>query len=328
MPMRMLRGLLIYITVLLGWLLLFLYGAAGLLFRGPYPAVRALAVTTMLETSAAKFVPSLFLSDAQIEEILAGNTVVQREAVTDSSLVHTAPGAQAPADLQLLDVQGPTYKGKLLVVRDPARLYVGAPQGFGLEEGGMRVEEMVRRDGAAAGINGGGFEDINGVGDGGTPLGIVIQNGQLTYGEPQDFSMVIGFDCDNTLVVGRMTAQQALERGIRDALSFAAPALIVNGEPADIVGTGGGLNPRSAIGQCADGTVLLLAIDGRQSHSLGAGFRDIIDIMLAHGAVNAANLDGGSSTLLVYEDKIVNVCASLYGSRKMPTAFLVRQVTP
>ena len=46
--------------------------------------------------------------------------------------------------------------------------------------------------------------------------------------------------------------------------------------------------------------------------------------MLQYGAVNAANLDGGSSTLMIYENEPVNYCASLYGSREIPTSFLVR----
>ena len=98
----------------------------------------------------------------------------------------------------------------------------------------------------------------------------------------------------------------------------------IDGAVAPVAGTGGGLNPRTAIGQRADGAVLLLVIDGRQSHSLGASYKDCQDVMLQYGAVNAANLDGGSSTLMIYENEPVNYCASLYGSREIPTSFLVR----
>ena len=165
--------------------------------------------------------------------------------------------------------------------------------------------------------------DENGVGDGGSPIGLVISGGVMMNGYPSLVSEVIGFDRDNRLVVGNMSAQEALDRGIRDAVNF-GPILVVNGEPAQISGSGGGLNPRTAIGQREDGAVLLLVIDGRQSHSLGASYKDLIEIMLEFGAVNAANLDGGSSSLMVYEDEIITTCASLYGSRKIPTAFLVR----
>lgn len=318
----------ICLGIMLFWGLFFLVGAAAVVFRGPSPAARDLAVSTLMETSAAKFVVRLFLSEEEIGAILAKNAVVVSDVVTDSELVHI-PDAKDRFNLDAItveDVAGPTFKGKMMIVNDPARLYVGTPAAFGLESGGLRVEEMVRRDGAAAGINAGGFEDENGVGNGGTPLGIVIQNGALTFGDPAAYTIVIGFDRENKLVVGSMTGAQALARGVRDAVSFITPALIVNGKAADILGTGGGLNPRTAIGQRADGAVLLLVIDGRQAHSIGANYKDLIDVMLQYGAVNAANLDGGSSTLMVYNDEILNVCASLYGSRKLPTAILVRQV--
>ena len=92
----------------------------------------------------------------------------------------------------------------------------------------------------------------------------------------------------------------------------------------EVSGTSGGINPRTVIGQRADGAVLLLVIDGRQAHSLGATYKDCINVMLEHGAVNAGNLDGGSSTVLFYNGEIVNNCAALTGSRWIPTAFIVK----
>ena len=119
-----------------------------------------------------------------------------------------------------------------------------------------------------------------------------------------------------------MTANQAKDLGIRDALTF-GPALIINGEPqADY---GSGLNPRTAIGQRADGAVLLLVIDGRQPGSLGACHADTTEIMLSFGAVNAANLDGGSSSLMVYQDEVISNKSGLTGDRNLPTCFLVER---
>jgi len=111
--------------------------------------------------------------------------------------------------------------------------------------------------------------------------------------------------------------------GIRDALSF-GPILITNGEPAKVVGDGSGLNPRTVIGQRADGAVLLLVIDGRQANSLGADFQDCIEVMLEYGAINAGNLDGGSSSTMVYQGETVSEPATLYGDRKVPTIFMVK----
>jgi exopolysaccharide biosynthesis protein len=57
---------------------------------------------------------------------------------------------------------------------------------------------------------------------------------------------------------------------------------------------------------------------------MGASFKDLIDLLVEFGAVNAANLDGGMSSLLVYNDELVNIGSSLYGPRKIPTFFMVR----
>ena len=91
----------------------------------------------------------------------------------------------------------------------------------------------------------------------------------------------------------------------------------------DSSGSGSGLNPRTAFGQRSDGAVLLLIIDGRQTHSLGASLKDLSQVMLAFGAVNAGNLDGGGSTALYYDGEILNNCTSIYGMRGIPDAICV-----
>ena len=97
--------------------------------------------------------------------------------------------------------------------------------------------------------------------------------------------------------------------------------LVSNGVPCDV--TNSGVNPRTAIVQRSDGAVLLLVIDGRKAISLGATYQDLVDVFLEYGAVNACNLDGGSSTLMWYNGNYVNNCASVVGIRPVPTTFLV-----
>lgn len=113
-----------------------------------------------------------------------------------------------------------------------------------------------------------------------------------------------------------------MEHNIQWACSY-GPVLIVNGEPVNAK-LSSGINPRTAIGQREDGAVLLLVIDGRQITSLGATMEDLTEIMLEYGAVNAVNLDGGSSSQMIYKDETMNVNASVRGPRAIPTAFLVR----
>lgn len=319
-PVR--RGLAV-LGVLLGFLLAFLLAAVWMICKGPSPAARDLLVNTVMETSAAKFVAHIWLSAEEVQAILARNGVLETGEVTSGGTAFEPPQESVPPDtIELHEVSGGSFKGKMMVVYDPGRVKVAALASFDAEGQGKKLADLVEQEGAVAGVNGGGFADEGGVGSGSVPLGIVIQNGVLRAGSPAASYSVIGFDRENHLVVGRMTGQEALDKHLRDAISF-GPAFIVNGKAAEISGTGGGLNPRTVIGQRADGAVLLLVIDGRQPQSLGATYQDCIQVMQEWGAVNAANLDGGSSTQMIYEGETVNVCASLYGPRKLPTAIVV-----
>lgn len=305
-------------------LLVLLLGASYLFCKGPSPTARNLFTTTMLETSALKFLPTLFLSPEEIETITSGNKVYETDTSTDVDIPFDDRNEEIPPEtIELIDIAGETYAGKLLIVHDPSRVSVASIPVFSEERDGWTTEMFAKRNNAVAAINGGGFADENGFGSGGTPSGIVIRNGKLMFGSTETVSSVVGFDSNHRLVVGRMSGQTALDKNVRDAVSF-GPAFIVNGEPMEVGGSGGGLNPRTVIGQRADGAVLLLVIDGRQAHSLGATYEDCIKVMLTHGAVNAANLDGGSSTTMVYNGDIINSCVSLYGPRYIPTAFIVK----
>lgn len=299
------------------------FGGIVILNYGPSKTVRNLFVNSVMESSAGKFMATCFFSDEEIKEIRAENSVISTDEVTDSNLIVLDEQKSESAPIEIIDIVGGTYKGKLVIVHDPSRLTVGVSGEFGSSYSGKTVKDMAISYNASLAINGGGFNDPNGAGNGGTPVGIVISEGVLKYGSLSETYEVIGFDRENKLVVGKMTGRQALDRGVRDALSF-GPILIVNGEPSVVNGSGSGLNPRSAIGQRADGAMLLLVIDGRQANSLGASYADIVEIMLQYGAINAANLDGGSSTLLYSNGEYINNCSSLYGPRCMPTSIVVR----
>lgn len=310
-------------------IVLALLGLVLIIEHGPSKAARNLFVNSVLETSAGKFLATTFVSADVIEEIKSQNSIELTDEVTDSSLINvaaenvdiTTTGTTDDDGIELIEINGGSYNGYLMKIKDPSRVMVGTCGSFGGY--GLHVDAIVDRYGAIAGVNGGGFEDENGMGNGGTPIGLVISNGELLAGELNKTYDIAGFDSNNVLVVGSMTGQQALDRGIRDCCCY-GPTLIVNGVATTVYGTGSGINPRTAIGQCADGTVLLLVIDGRQINSIGATFADVIDVMLEYGAVNAYNLDGGSSTALYYNGEYVNSTAPLTGSRLIPTAIIVK----
>lgn len=313
-----------------------LLGVIYVLEKGPSMKARDLFVISMNETSAAKFVPYIFLSQQEVYDILAANSFQDTDTVTDTELVVISDEPEKLVQendnidpdgdgIDILDVSGGTFKGKMMLVYDPSRVFVGISGKFGETEYGRTLPDIYDSyDNVVAAINGGGWDDRDGHGTGGEPWGIVISQGEVLWGTPMYYTWdMAGITDENKLVVGKMTVQQAVDMGVRDAVKY-GPPLIVNGEPLEAFGTGSGLNPRTAIGQRSDGTMLLLTIDGRQGNSLGASLADVRDVMLEYGAVNAYNLDGGSSTNMIFNGEIINKSASLVGLRKMCTAWLVR----
>lgn len=304
-------GITLYLTILL-------------ILKGPSPSLSNLLMSTLMETKTFKNtnIARLFFNEAELEAIK------NRNNISDTSLV-TEPNAEFEIDealkdkIEIIDIKGATYEGKLMIIYDPSRVSLAVSNNLDSDAAGFFVEEYVASLGAVAGINAGGFQDDGGQGNGGQAYGIVIKEGELISGKLEDYTSVVGFTYQNKLMVGNMTAQQALEYGMRDAVTF-GPIFIVDFVPIEITGVGGGLNPRTVIGQRADGAVLLLTIDGRQTTSLGASYKDCIDIMMKYEAMNAANLDGGSSTVMVHEGQIINNVVSMLGDRRVPTAWIVK----
>lgn len=306
---------------------LFVVGVVWVVFKGPSSTASDLLAMSCKETSAMKWVPDLFFTDKEIKDISERNSVVITDEVTDTTMVTIDSSSQDEEDyIQITDLVGSTYKGKLMIVKDPSKVFVGAK---GEYDGttGKTAAGIAAIYGAKAAINGGGFSDVGGQGNGGIPEGFVISEGELIYGSTTSEYITLGFTNENKFVVGVMTAQEALNLGVRDAVCVSgayAPPLIVNGQAQEVQGLGGGLNPRTAIGQREDGTVIIIIIDGRQANSLGASFADMLAIMQENGAVNAGSLDGGNSTQISYMGELLNSPSRLYGAREIPTAFVVK----
>ena len=266
------------------------------------------------------------MPDAAVE---SAPTETQSETpASDKAPKETAKAEEAvEADgggIEIIDISGSTYKGKLMIVTDCSRVFVGVPDSYGEDSSGLTLKQMIAKYGASAGINAGGFYDPGGSGTGGIPEGIVISGGEILWGDEYSTYNLIGFDKNGLLYVGKMTGRAALDCGVTEAVSF-GPALVINGVAQNEKWKlGGGINPRTAIGQRSDGALLLLVINGRQLDSLGATYDDLVDIMLSYGAVNASNLDGGSSSLMISGGEYITNSAYVLGERVIPTAILIR----
>ncbi|MEW9698440.1 phosphodiester glycosidase family protein [Paenibacillus sp. SI8] len=231
--------------------------------------------------------------------------------------------AQAKKELVKIDpISGTNFKGYLVTISDPKKIRIAVPEKAGK---GEKVSSMVKRTGAILGVNGGGFIDPNWEGNGFQPEGVVISGGKIFYNDKgmNGSVQVVGIDKEGRMIAGKYKVSELVDMGVQEAVSF-SPRFIVNGvgqikSQAD----GWGIAPRTSMAQTKDGSILFCIIDGRQKHSIGATLYDVQQIFLAHGAVTAANLDGGASTVLVHNNEIVNKPSSEWGERYLPTAWLV-----
>ena len=322
----------------------------NLVFNGPSPAARKILTMSLTEASATKWVPGLFMDEETVAEIRKNVDAELPDEVTDTSQVVIQTGSMASTDewanypdgIYVEDIQGKTYNAHIMVIRDPSQVYMATSTSgsFSRNVPGKRITEVIETEGAIAAVNAGAFFDNGTAGPevGSTPEGLVIAGGQVRWnsGKAPEEGFV-GFDENNIMIVAKtMTAEDAMKLKIRDGCCF-GPVLIMNGEVSmEAYNSASGYNPRTALGQRADGAVIFLCIDGRQAGSIGGTYADIIDIMLEYGAVNACNMDGGSSSVMLYRDtygrygeagevRMMNTYSVIQAEpRKMPNFWMVR----
>lgn len=288
-----------------------------------------------MTTFTHKWLATAFIPQSEIDSIMNENKVVTTTAKTESSASDDQSSSTTKSGnvfstsnkITIIDINENNYVGKLMIVYNPARIQLGTIDNFGSKYRGLQLSALAQKYSAVAAINCSAFNDPGGEGNGGTPMGVVVKDGTIIYHDNQESYSLVGFNNNNKLVTGQYTLSEIAADNIKNAVSFGS-SLIINGTAVEIQGNGGsGFQPRTAIGQTVDGKVLLLEIDGRQPlYSIGASLKDVQTIMVKYGAINACNLDGGSSTGMYYQGNLINKpCGPLgsSGGRYLPTAFLV-----
>ena len=327
--------------------------ALNLIFNGPSPAARDVLTMSLLEPSGTKWIPGLFMDAQTLDSIRARDDSNLKDEFSNASEIvinkdtaisaGTDEWANSPDGIRFESHSGDTYNAHIMIVRDPSKVYLGtSTENFSTSIPGTRIDDQIETDGAIAGVNAGAFFD-NGTSDpsvGSVPEGLVYSKGACkwtTGSPPNGIKGFAGFNKDNILVVAQdnLSKAQAEELNIRDGCCF-GPVLIMNGEiNQEAYNSNSGWNPRTAIGQRKDGAVVFVCIDGRQAGSAGGTYKDVIDIMIEYGVVNACNMDGGSSSIMVYRDtyglfgeagtvQVINSYSLLQERpRKMPTFWMV-----
>ena len=329
-----------FLGITLGMVFIALVSTITLICHGPSESAKELFATTILETGQLKFLANVFLSKDELQKIVDKNSLQDMDDEVDKNLINTE-GNKEKELIEIHNVSGDGFEGTMMVVNDPSKISLATT--YPWSEYGKELGVIVDEAGAIAGVNGGIYYSSGN--KGGRPYGVTVSNGEI-----QDITLgwsglyLIGFDENNLLRIISLEGmnksaveKMVKEEKIRDAISFQEESsdannhfvkLIINGEKRELSGKGSGQNPRTAIGQRKDGSVLILVTDGRGKNGhLGATASDLIEIMAEYGAVNAANVDGGSSSSLYYNKKYLRTSVTFYytnSSWRLPTAFVVK----
>ncbi len=325
---------------------------------GPSETARDLAVLSALQASATKWVPGLFLDEKTVEEIKSKSEVVVEDAIplseydkkTEEEIkAEEDKWANAKDGIIYETISESTFKAYVVLVRDPSRVFTGvSSENYSNATEGITVFKAAEKYNALVAINGGEFADAGGTGTGYAPVGLTYSNGECVWNDGAKRTF-IGFTKDNKLVASEnMTKEKADALGMRDGVCFLRGNTLISCEK-DVVTRyyadgNNGTAQRTAIGQTADGTVILIVTDGRSASSLGATHNDMIDLMVSYGAVSAGMLDGGSSSVMYYRDfheklgidyeslseygkkGLVNNYVAFTSPRRCPTYFIVKGV--
>jgi len=117
--------------------------------------------------------------------------------------------------------------------------------------------------------------------------------------------------------------------GVTDAVS-AGPTLVKSGRPIFNAGEAltpvqlHGRDPRTAIGQRADGTIVMVAVDGRRrGWSIGITNWDLALTLVRYGCMTGFALDSGGSTTVAFDGQVLNWPSDPAGERPVGEALVI-----
>ena len=331
----------IWKTILKIVIVIFLLGALslGFLLYGPYSGFRDWLITVSMTSMTHQWIAELLYSDETIEKVMANNRVDEVKEDTNVWEIKKVEEKEYAneyekqilakdldkeeydiyadeEDYRIINIKGKGYTGYLAAIYDASKIHTLVTSKMGTT--GQYLTTMAKNNNAKLAINGGKFYDPSYSSNGATPRGVTYVNGKcVTSYQYSSTGGIIGFNKDDVLVLSsNCTKSNAEKLNIRDCVTC-GPFLIVNGKSSTVVGNGGwGTAPRTAIGQRKDGVVLWLVIDGRAVGRAGADMDDLIEIMEKYGAYNAANLDGGTSSVMAVNGELINDPIDSTGAHK------------
>jgi len=303
-----------------------------IVYFGPFNNLKSTLVGSIYSTLSHSYMVEAFLSQDAIERIIGkqgyyATNVPKTESIEDQTEVINISNTHSDK-VEVVQIDGSGIKGYMVVISDPTKVKVGYSSK--LPTMGEATSAIAKSNKALAAINAGGFSyDENWSSIGGKFEGYIIHDGKVVGNAYDDGDVkddAIGITSRGELVFGKYSANELLKNNVKEAITFFGPQLIVKGRKVFNYGEDGGLGvaPRTAIGQKANGDIIFLVIDGRNLFgSLGASVYDIQEILHSNGAVNAIALDGGSSSTMFYNGKVINNVSNPMGERLIPSVFMM-----
>lgn len=294
--------------------------------------LRRMFLGTVLSTYHPQYekIMELLLPKSEIDQMLKERNhpdVVQSD-ITKANHVQAREVSASTENITVDTIETANYTAKVMTIPNPKTVHVVATK---FTTKGQPLSDLIKENKGVAGINAGGFYDPSGQGSGGQMTGTVISSGKvLSIPGSRTVPVLVGaFLKDGQFITGSYSVNQLESMGVRDAISF-GPQLIVNGVNRITSATDGawGWAPRTAIGQKADGTVVMIITDGRfywnKTHR-GASMSDMAKLFEKYNVVNAIAMDGGGSTTMIKDAQLQlqPATSTSVGMRYLPNAWVV-----
>lgn len=304
----------------------------ALLRYGPFENTRQFIIGSAMSSFQHQYIAKWIFTQPEIDRVIHKSTASSTQK-QDLSAVN--PTGTTDSSIVLSKI-GDGLQGYALEIKNPLRVHVACTAYIGTR--GEFVSALAEKNNAVAAINGGGFSTgADTTGTGAIPSDFVFSNGKLIWKDDalktsklpatddHESVNVVALNDKGVLIVGDYTIDQLQSMNVTEAVDLHGyKPLVLDGKVQYTDDGGKGVQPRTAIGQKKDGTIVLLVIDGRQAGTSGARLNQLANLLAnQYDCWTAANLDGGASTAMYYQGNIINKPSAIFGERTVATAFYV-----
>ncbi len=161
------------------------------------------------------------------------------------------------------------------------------------------ISSMAKRLGAVLAVNASGFYAKTN-----KPMGTVVRNGELVSIDPAYTGEILSLKSDGNLNFTTINSEEEFNNlDIEQTFTF-GPILVRDSQATQLNDTS--RHPRTAIGQLDDNRYVIVVAEGRMEGADGMTLGELQQLFLNLGCKTAYNLDGGGSTTLYFQGKLIN----------------------